>query len=138
MIINEKTLNDFSRDFKLALAELQEKYDVTVSLGNITYRKDGFSTKMTVNNGRDPEEIEKREFDANVWKYAHLGLEPGMYRRIFIGKNGERYALVGFNTKAKKWPIITKRVSDGEPRVCNERFIKEFLNEYYTEAIIEE
>ena len=133
MLINESTLNDFSRDFKLAVAALQEKYDVTVSLGNITYWKDGFSTKMTVNNGRDPEEIERREFDANVWKFAHLGLEPGMYRRIFIGKNGERYALIGFNTKAKKFPLKIIQISDGSRRKAGEWFIKEILNEYYAE-----
>ena len=61
-----------------------------------------------------------------------------MYNRIFKAEDDKLYAIQGFNTKAKKWSIITKRVSDGEPRVCNERFIKEFLNEYYTEAKVEE
>ena len=61
-----------------------------------------------------------------------------MYNRIFRGEDGKLYAIQGFNTKAKKWPIITKRVFDGESRVCNERFIKEILNEYYTEAIVSE
>ncbi|MBP3878352.1 MAG: Fic family protein [Lachnospiraceae bacterium] len=121
-----------------AMLSLQEKYDVTISLGRITYGDERFSARVTVVNGRDPEIVARNKFDADVWKYEHLGLLPGMYNRIFRGEDGKLYAIQGFNTKAKKWPIITKRVSDGESRVCNERFIKEILNEYYTEAIVSE
>ena len=97
-----------------------------------------FSAKVTVVNGRDPEIVARNKFDTDVWKFEHLGLEPGMYNRIFIAENGQLYAIQGFNTKAKKWPIKVKRISDGEIRICNENFIKEFLNKYYAEAIEED
>ena len=133
MIINGNTLDEFSRDFRNVVESLQEKYDVTISLGPVTYWENGFSSKMTVYNGRDLAEIERREFDENVWKYAHLGLERGMYRRVFIGATGEKYALLGFNTKAKKYPLEILKISDGSRGRAGERFIKELLNEYYVE-----
>ena len=62
----------------------------------------------------------------------------GMYNRVFKAMDGKLYAIQGFNTKAQKRPIKVVGVSDGEHRVCNEGFIKEILNEYYTEAIVSE
>ena len=90
----------------------------------------------TVTNGRDTEEVARSAFDSNVWKYEHLGLYPGMYNRIFAGTDGKKYAIRRFRTQAKKWPIEMLRISDGEIRVCNEQFIKEFLDEYYTDVVV--
>ena len=133
MIINDKSLFEFEKDFYHAVEELQKKYNVTISLGPITYEKDRFSTKMSVKNGQDPEEVARADFDADVWKFAHLGLGPGMYKRIFMGKNNERYALVGFNTRAQKYPLKVIRISDGAYLRAGENLIREFLNEYYVE-----
>ena len=58
-----------------------------------------------------------------------------MYNRVFIGEDGKRYAIKGFNTRARKWPIKMMRISDGEERVCNDQFIKEFFDEYYVDII---
>ena len=138
MEINDKNLYAFRDDFENAMLSLQEKYGVTISLGRITYGDERFSAKITVVNGRDPEVVARNRFDAVVWKYAHLGLRPGMYNRIFRATDGKLYAIQGFNLRARKWPIMTKRVSDGEERVCNEKFIKEILNEYYIEAVVAE
>ena len=136
MEINDKNLRAFRNDFMKAVEALEEQYDVSISMGNITYEEERFTAKITVNKGRDPEEIARAEFDANVWKFAHLGLAPGMYRRVFIGYTGERYALIGLNTRAPKYPLIIARISDGEVSRAGERFIKTLLNEYYQESVI--
>ena len=135
MDIDGKMVDAFRADFKEAMKALQEKYDVTISLGRISYSEERFSEKLTVTKGLDPEEAARSAFDADVWKFAHLGLEPGMYNRVFIGEDGKRYAIRGFNTRARKWPIKMTRVSDGENRVCNDRFIKGFLDEYYIDIV---
>ena len=132
-IMENGQLSAFRADFMKAVAELQEKYDVTISLGPITYTENQFTTKMTVDNGRDRVEIERANFDLNVWKYRHLGLEPGRYGRVFVGYDGRKYALMGFNTKAPKYPLIIMSTSTGEKSRAPERFIKELLNEYYVE-----
>ena len=84
MEINGNTLDAFIADLKAALAPLQDKYGVTISLGRITYSDEQFSGKLTVVNGQDTEEVERNRFDADVWKYEHLGLKKGMFNRIFI------------------------------------------------------
>lgn len=136
MEINIENLDIFRKEFKEAMLPLQEKYGVTISLGRITYLDERFSAKLTVTNGVDPDEVARNSFDADVWRYEHIGLRPGMYNRIFIGEDGQKYAFRGFNTKAKKWPIKMIRLSDGEVRVCNDRFVKEIINEYYADVVV--
>ncbi len=136
MEINNNNLKAFRKDFDNAVRSLQDKYGVTISLGGITYEDERFSAKMTVINGIDPEQVARNQFDAEVWRYEHLGLQKGMYNRIFLAEDGKRYAVQGFNPKARKWPITAKSVSDGEPRICNERFTKKILNEYYVESFV--
>ena len=136
MIISENNLKEFVKDFRQTVKELEKKYDVSISLGRITYEKGRFTTRMTVNNSRDPEEIARAEFDANAWKYAHLGLAPGMYKRVFIGMNGEHYAIIGLNTRAPKYPLTIVRIRDGQLSRAPEHFIRTLLNEYYQESVV--
>lgn len=136
MDINNQSLDAFRDDFEKAMVSLQEKYDVTIALERITYGEESFSAKVTVVNGRDSETVARNKFDADVWKYEHLGLFPGMYNRIFRGADGQLYAIQGFRTRARKHPVRIVRVADGEKRVCSESFIKEIQNESYTEAIV--
>ena len=135
MNINPNELDRFRKDFKETIAALQDKYDVTISLGGITYNENEFSAKMTVKNGRDAEEIERKDFDRDVWKFEHIGFRPGMYRRVFIGVNDRRYAIIGFNTRAKKYPLNIVDINSGELRRSGTGFVKEIVNEYYVENI---
>ena len=134
MEITGKTIDEFRKDFEQAMSSLEAKYDVTVSLGRITYWNDRFSAKVIVNNGRDPEQIKRAEFDANVWKYRHLGFDKGMYMRVFKGHDGLRYAIEGFNPKAKKYPLEAIRINDGGHYRLSESFLVRLENEYYIEA----
>ena len=42
MMITSNNLDAFRNDFNKAMADLQEKYDVTISLGNITFEEERF------------------------------------------------------------------------------------------------
>ena len=64
---------------------------MTITLGHITYYEEYFSSRLKVVNGTDPETTAMINFDADVWKFEHLGLQPGMYKRIFKGVDGEMY-----------------------------------------------
>ena len=137
MKISRESLREFREDFMAAMAPLEEKYDVTVMLGAISFNADEFSSKMEVKNSRDPEIIAKNDFDANVWKYEHLGFHEGMYKRIFIGADGQRYAVTGFNTRAKKRAILMIRVSDGARFATSESFVREITDDIYVENLAE-
>lgn len=134
MNINDKTLHDFGADLQAALAPLQEKYGVTIRFGNINYTQERFTTKLTVTNGQSQDEAEQNAFDADVWRYAHLGLEWGMFNRIFLTPDGQRMALRGFNTRSPKYPIIALRLSDGQRLRCAEKHIAKLTDEYYQGA----
>ena len=84
MEISIKKLKKFTKDFANIVKPLEEEYGVTIKLGTISYEEERFSTKMTVTNGRDPDDVARVAFDADVWRYEHLGLKPGMYNRICI------------------------------------------------------
>lgn len=131
MNINDKTLHEFGNDLREALAPLQEKYGVTISFGNINYTQERFTTKLTITNGQSQDEAERSAFDADVWKYGHLGLERGMFNRIFLTPDGQRMAIRGFNTRSPKYPIIALRLSDGQKLRCSEGRIAALTDEYY-------
>lgn len=131
MNINDRTLHEFGVDLRAALAPLQEKYGVIIKFGNMTYTEERFTTKLTVTNGQSRDEAEQNAFDADVWKYDHLGLKKGMFNRIFLTPDGQRFALRGFNTRSPKYPIISLRISDGQRLRCAEKHIAELTDEYY-------
>ena len=131
MNINNKTLHDFGNDLRDALAPLEDKYGVTIRFGNISYTEERFTTKLTVTNGQNIEDVERSSFDADVWKFGHLGLEKGMFNRIFLAPDGQKLAIRGFNTRSPKYPIIALRISDGQRLRCAPDQIAQLTDEYY-------
>ena len=133
MEINRQTLSDFRYDFMKAMMPLEEKYDVMIMLEGINYEKDRFSGKVTVRNGRTAESALRVDFDADVWKYKHLGFDEGMYNRIFLGKNGRKYAIQGFRTRAPKYPLIVYDIRSQERIAAPEGLVDKILDECYLE-----
>lgn len=132
MEITDHNLDLFEADFKEAVKDLEKKYDVTISLGKITYDENQFYTKMTVDNSQDPDLIAEHNFDSEVWKYADIGLKRGMYRQLFLNRYGEKFAILGFIPNAKKYPLHVVRFSDGSHYKVSKSFIKEILpGKYY-------
>lgn len=131
MNINPSTLRDFRKDFSEAMAALQEKYDVTIDIGNINYNPNEFYTRLTVKNGRDKDAIARADFDRDVWRYERLNLSEGMYNRIFLGRDGKTYALKGFNTRSPKYPLVAYRLEDGVTVRVPEGMIAKLKEEYY-------
>lgn len=131
MNINNKTLHDFGNDLRDSLAPLEDKYGVTIRFGNISYTEERFTTKLTVTNGQNIEDVERSSFDADVWKFGHLGLERGMFNRIFLAPDGQKLAIRGFNTHSPKYPIIALRISDGQRLRCAPDQIAQLTDEYY-------
>jgi len=135
MIFTEEFLNDFRKDFNKAMDALREKYNITISLGSMSYDQTSFTARLSVYSGQDKEDVAIAKFDANVWKFADLGLKPGMYKRIFIGRDGERYALLGLNARASKNQMIILHLETGTRYSAGRGFLKELTENYYAEII---
>lgn len=52
----------------------------------------------------------KQSFIKNAGKY---GLDPRLYGRTFLGRDGSRYTFVGIHTKNWRYPIILTKAKDG-------------------------
>ena len=135
MIITGEMVDDFRKDFNQAMIALQKKYDVTISLGYITYDQTSFTGRLSVYSGQDKEDVAIAKFDANVWKFADIGLKPGMYKRIFIGLDGERYELLGLNARASKNQMDIIHLETGKRYAAGRGFLKELTDSYYAEVI---
>ena len=48
MTFNEETVDNFRKDFEQAMVALQEKYQISISLGVITYYADRFTARWSV------------------------------------------------------------------------------------------
>jgi len=134
MTFNEETVDNFRKDFEQAMVALQEKYQISISLGVITYYADRFTARLSVYNSQDEEDIAIAKFDANVWKFRDLGLEPGMYKRIFIGRDGERYALIGLNARATKNHLDIIHLDTGTRYSAGKGFLQKLTDSYYAEV----
>lgn len=137
MNINGNTIDQFREEFNKVKKELEDKFDVTISLGTITYWEERFSAKLTVYNSQDPEFIAEQNFNADVWKYEDIGFMPGMYRQIFIGRDNERYAIMGFNTRATKYPLQIIQLRTGAHHKAGKGFVISILDEKYSENLIQ-
>ena len=135
MEISNDSLKEFRADFSEAMKKLEEKYDITIYLGRITYYRNHFQGTLTVDNGSDPEKIAENRFDEEVLDYPETGLRPGMYRQVFVGGNGRKYAALGFRRNAKKYPISMIDIRTGERRKATPGFVKEVLNEKYMDNL---
>ena len=134
LIITNEMLDSFRRDFDQAMQPLMEKYDVTISLGRITYGEETFRAALQVTASRDKEEIARAQFDEEAWKFSDIGIEQGMYKRIFIGTDGKEYAITGLKPRYKQ-PLIAKQIDNGRTYRCGRHFISEWTDTFYAEVL---
>ena len=135
MQVTKELLDAFEKDFMKAMGPLQEKYGVSVSLGRITYEEERFSARLTVNMASDPEDVARANFDAEAWKFEDIGIQPGMYRRIYRGADGREYAILELTPRARKYPIRSVCVQDGKFYRSGRKFIREWTDAWYSNIL---
>ena len=135
MIVTPEFLDEFRKDFDNTVEMLRQKYDISIFLGPISYTNERFSATLNVNMTRDPEDIARANFDAEAWKFQDIGITEGMYKRIFIGRNGKRYAVVALRPRTYKTPLRIVDVEDGKRFKADRGFIKEWTDSFYAEIL---
>ncbi|MBQ9308324.1 MAG: hypothetical protein IJ229_10395 [Clostridia bacterium] len=135
MMVTQELLHDFRKDLELAVKPLCEKYQMAISLGNITYGDECFSLKVSATLGTDPESVARARFDDDAWKFQDIGIHAGMYKQIFVGDNGKEYAVVELRPRARKSPIRVISLDDDQYYVCGKAFIKEWTNMRYAKIL---
>jgi thiamine monophosphate kinase len=118
-MFNKQQFNEFRQDFQNALKEVSEKYNVTITAGNISYTNIDFTMKVNVKMN----EVEGKSFEqAEFEKYCLMfGFSPDDYGKKAVNL-GEEYILVGFYPRKRKQPVkITK---DGKSYIISEERAK--------------
>lgn len=111
MEFTKKQFEEFRKDFEEAVKGVEEKYQISMEAGSISYTNNCFTMKIqAVKNGFD---LKKKLFEERCGTY---GFTPADYQREFT-MNGETYKLTGINSRSKKNPCeITK--NDGTVYKC--------------------
>lgn len=123
MKINSENLDLFCKDFKDCVKALEEKYEIELSLGTISYDAEEFTCKMTA---RNPDvDYDLKNWCQNCWKQE---FEPKDYGRLFQYE-GETYKIIGINNRKRNTPIILERISDHKPFYSSTLFVKSALEE---------
>ena len=95
----------FRADFKKAVKELEGKYNVDLSIGNITYDLFSFSTKLSVTSldaGGSKEEV---DFETNCKYYGYA--ETDYKRKIHLNKGSGEF--VGFIPRGKTYKYLVRQ-----------------------------
>lgn len=98
----KEQFKNFREDFQKALKELEQKYNVSIAGGNISYTDTEFTMKTTVKfNEVNGKSHDQAEFE----KYCFMfGFKPEDYGRKAVNL-GEEYTLIGFYPKKRKQPV---------------------------------
>lgn len=102
-LFSKKEFDVFKKEVESALENLARKFNVSIKAGKIKYSSDNFCLELCVSKKEvDGKPFEQAEFE----KYCnYYGFAPEDYRKEFI-YGGRKFMLVGFNTSARKLPVI--------------------------------
>jgi hypothetical protein len=105
---DKANLMQFREEFRKAVADLEKKTGVGISLGNISFESNRFTTKLTVAILDSGESVEQVEMRSNFERYAYLfGMTPQDYGKS-VSSGGKLYTLVGIAPRSTKFPLIGK------------------------------
>ena len=112
--MKKEDFTSFKQDFKKALEEVEKKYNISISAGAITYE----TRIIGVSNFRFKVECNSLEISTNAEEASFkntcriYGFKETDYKKSFT-LTGRTYLLVGFNTRARAYPIVAEEVGSG-------------------------
>lgn len=110
MKFDKTNLKEIREDFQCVVKDIEEKYGIIITMGNISYSALEFTTKLTVtSNETISEDFERKEFEKYCSAY---GLKKEDYGRTFRN-GGKEYKLIGFELSRPKY-CIKVRGEDGK------------------------
>lgn len=100
-------------DMEKALDAVAKKHGITIAIGKMSYTENNISVKIELATVGESGLANNREAE-DFKRYASMyELAPTDFGREFSVR-GDRYQIVGLNTRKQKFPIKCKRASDGK------------------------
>lgn len=121
---NKENLKAFRADFASAVKKLEAQYGVNISLGNISFNDNSFTSKVTVmiDNGTVPSDVNPKwvvHFNRNA-KFG-FGLEQTDLGREFMSGR-EKLKLVG--SRGAKLPLVAQVVGTNKFKAISVELFK--------------
>lgn len=124
MEFSNEEFKNFRKDVLNTLKIIEEKYSVTIDVGNIRYRAFDFDMKLNVVKNDTAVDGKRALFEQDCISY---GFAASDYEKEFVlGK--DKFKLIGFNRKARTNTCMLCRVSDGKMYTANEDIVKKALS----------
>ncbi len=119
-------LNELRKQMQNALNMFADKTDVTIEVGNCSYRGGEATFKVKVlMEGAKTREQEDLEYYAELYKLDLTKIAKLM---------GEDMSLVGYKSRARKKPFVLQRLRDGAEFVADKNLIEKFYKKEETNA----
>lgn len=108
-MINEAKVKEVQRQINKAIKEIENKNNVQIKFGSISYNSAYYTTTMKVTT------TEKSEKVNGVYEKIckRLGFTQNIIGMQFQGINGV-YEIVDIKTRNRKYPVIAESKSDGK------------------------
>ena len=114
---DRKNLKALRQDMNAALAKIEKQYGIQIHVGNASFSDNEVTFKTKCNTIGEGGKAQTKE--ANQWKlYAELN-GVGQFSvgdRVTI--QGQVFTIEGWNTRAKKSPVMIKDVATGKSYKC--------------------
>jgi len=109
-MITKQTAVDFRKDFSLVVKELEEKYNVKIELGSITYNSTSFHGRITCTEISEEGEkvVDMQEFNLTKNIYGFKGNIGDTYN-----DGNHTFKVIGLDSRKPKYPVILER-EDGK------------------------
>ena len=112
--MNKQTCIDFREDFSEVIKKLEEKYGMSIQLGNIRFTENSLSSKIEAfektENGEKP--FDKAANAKAKWELKYSGLFEDLPEVVFGANihllNDEKGILIDYKSKSHKYPFIVK------------------------------
>jgi len=105
---DKQNLVDLRKSIDCALALVSSQYGIDLSIGNITFEANRFTTRLTAKTRN----IESTIMN-NVYFLRNNGLPSDLIGKQFLYK-GTSYRVNGINERKRKYPIETIRLKDNK------------------------
>ena len=129
--MNKDNVEIFHRELDMALADLCRKWNLEKVKSNITYSSTDLSISIKLNE-KNLDGSFKVDSTKNLYLWSAIQSNLPQYLRDKLPKtiqglkveiNGELYQIIDWNSRARSYPIIYKRLSDNAQFKCSADFI---------------
>ncbi len=132
-IIDAKLLKEFRTDFKEAVSELEQKYNIVIEAKKISYSSDSFEMKVEAKiTSGNKDDDQRRDFEKYCNRYGfskeHYGTEFDL--------NGKKYRFIGFNPNNRKNFCVIESVNSSERYTCKPDLVVQYVDLQVSDKVI--